>query len=96
MNALEMLREAYPNKNIESIEVYEIDRVIYVPTRLLELEFNVTNRTIMDWQKKGLKKSEYSLPRFNLFDLEYVRWWYERNIDQRQSRRNRGKRHHNF
>lgn len=91
MTPLEKLKAAYPDKEIIAIEIYLINGVLHVPKAYLARYMNVSERTIFNWQKLGLEASEYSLRKMNLYDLEYVIEWYRFTVDQKQSRRRRGK-----
>ena len=88
---LEELRKAHPEKEIIAITVYFINGVLFVPKAYLTRHMGVSERTVSNWQKMGLKLSGYSIPKLNLYDLKYVLTWYRFNIDQKQSRRRKGK-----
>ncbi len=89
--ALEELKAAYPEKEIIAITVYFINGVLFVPKAYLTRYMGVSGRTVSTWQNMGLKISEHSLPKLNLYDVKYVVEWYRFNVDQKQARRRRGK-----
>lgn len=86
---LEELRKAHPTKEISVVTVYFINGVLHVPKIYISKRMGVSERSVSNWQMQGLKISEYSLPRFNLYDWEYVLKWHRSNIDQKQSQRRR-------
>ncbi len=84
---LEELQRANPDKEIIAITVYFINGVLHVTKAFIAQSMGVSERAVTTWQQQGLKRSEYSLPRFNLYDFEYVERWHKNNIDQKQSQR---------
>ncbi len=88
---LEELRKANPEKEVIAITVYFINGVLFVPKAYLTRHMGVSGRTVSTWQNMGLKISEYSLPKLNLYDLKYVIEWYRFNVDQKHARRRKGK-----
>jgi len=80
------LKKNHPEVKIESVEVYFIDKKMYVNMNFLSKYFNVTPRTVINWQDRGLIHSDFSLKNLKLFAFEATIEWVDRNINKTKAK----------
>ncbi len=83
---LDILKNAYQNKDISAEVVYFIDKELLVPSTFLSKMFRVTSRTIQGWESKGFSPSTHSLPRLKLFNIDELKRWKKINISEKQAK----------
>jgi len=83
---LKLLQDAYPKKQIESMEVFLIDGELLGTKKTVARIMNVTERSIVGWEKRGFGASKYSVQGMPLYDINKLRDWHLENIDQKKSR----------
>ncbi len=70
-------------KFVDTIEFYfyEVEKNIIVGKKDLAKIFGVSATTIEKYEKRGLNRSSYSMPRVPMYDFIYAIDWYRTNID---------------
>lgn len=91
-----LLKQANEGKEVNAEQVFFIDRKTYVGTKFLELFFNVSERQIRNWKKKGFKESKHSQTKLTLFDLNYAIQWNAENISKSASKKTDSRRNISF
>ena len=70
---------------VHSIECFIIGdtkvATLYVPSKAIEAYFGISDKTLINWKKKGLEKAVYSISKLDLFDISYVNGWKTVNVN---------------
>lgn len=82
---LKSLTKKHDDVEISTIEVYEFGKgkqtQLLVPSPFVKRYFGISEATFTNWKKLGMKKSDYSLPKLGLFDLQSCLEWKALSID---------------
>lgn len=88
---LTKLKKENANTEIDGIECYKIGDAktgkIFFTTKGIMAFFNISDKTVSNWKKQGLEKSEYSMPRMDLYGLEAVIAWKMINVDSSNNKK---------
>ncbi len=83
---IDKLKQEYPNKIIDTTEIISIDGLKLFNRKQMQDILDISRETITEYENKGMPRSEYSEPRYILYNLKDCISWIAVNIDHSKSK----------